>query len=557
MLTSLEIENIAVIERSEITFDKGFNILTGETGAGKSIIIDAINAVLGERTSREIVRRGCDRGRVTALFDEIPESVLPILEQYDVESTEDGLLVSRIITADGRSSCKINGTTVTVSVLREIGRNLISICGQNDSQLLLDKEHHLAFVDSISDSEELLENYKEAYSKLVACKKKLRKLIRNENDKELRLDMLRYQIDEITKADIKVGEKEELLKKRSSIRNIEKIVSGITQSLNLLNGYDDRNGIVSDLQSLSKHLDELTDYNETIARISAEISNMLYTVIDYTDELGRCLGNVEARDRSIDDIEERLDVIYRLTKKYGSEEEILGYLEKITEEYQSIFNNEEEMEKLQNEMYFLEDELFKQGCYLSDARKSASLDFENKVRRELTYLDMPDVQFIVDFKDGQATENGMDDVEFLFSANAGQEPKSLQKIASGGELSRVMLAIRCVLSDSDSLSTTIFDEIDTGVSGRAAHKIAYKMHELSNFKQVICVTHLAQIAAYADNHLYIEKVSDGIATHTMVSSLDKEGRINELARIIGGEVITASTLDSARELIEYAEKEGY
>lgn len=557
MLTSLEIENIAVIERSEITFDKGFNILTGETGAGKSIIIDAINAVLGERTSREIVRRGCDRGRVTALFDEIPESVLPILEQYDVESTEDGLLISRIITSDGRSNCKINGTTVTVSVLREIGRNLISICGQNDSQLLLDKEHHLAFVDSISDSEELLENYKEAYSKLVSCKKKLKKLIRNENDKELRLDMLRYQIDEITKADIKVGEKEELLKKRSSIRNIEKIVSGITQSLNLLNGYDDRNGIVSDLQSLSKHLDELTDYNETIARISAEISNMLYTVIDYTDELGRCLGNVEARDRSLDDIEERLDVIYRLTKKYGSEEEILGYLEKITEEYQSIFNNEEEMEKLQNEMYFLEDELFKQGCYLSDARKSASLDFENKVRRELTYLDMPDAQFIVDFKDGQATENGMDDVEFLFSANAGQEPKSLQKIASGGELSRVMLAIRCVLSDSDSLSTTIFDEIDTGVSGRAAHKIAYKMHELSNFKQVICVTHLAQIAAYADNHLYIEKVSDGIATHTMVSSLDKDGRINELARIIGGEVITASTLDSARELIEYAEKEGY
>ncbi len=557
MLTSLEIENIAVIECSEITFEKGFNILTGETGAGKSIIIDAINAVLGERTSRDIVRRGCEKGRVTAYFDSTPESVLPLLEQYDVECDEDGLLISRIISADGRGSCKINGTTVTVSVLREIGRNLISICGQNDSQFLLDREHHLDFVDSISDCEELLDDYKNAYQNLVVCKKKLKKLRKNESDKDFRLDMLKYQIDEITKADIKVGEREELLKRRSTIQNIEKIVNNLSYGISLLNGYDEKDGIVSDLQNLSKSLSEISDFNASIWQISEEISNILYSVIDYSEELVRCLGNIEARDRNLDEIEERLDVIYRLSKKYGSEQEILNHLEKITEEYHLIYNNEEELSKLEEELYYLEEELFKQGCYLSDARKSASVDFENRVRRELTYLDMPDAQFVVDFKDGQATERGMDEVEFLFSANAGQEPKPLQKIASGGELSRVMLAIRCVLSDSDSLGTTIFDEIDTGVSGRAAHKIAYKMHELSDFKQVICVTHLAQIAAYADNHLYIEKFSDGSTTHTRVTSLGEEGRIREIARIIGGEVITSTTLESARELIDYARNEGF
>lgn len=554
MLSGLKIENIAVIEYADINFDDGLNILTGETGAGKSIVIDAINAVLGERTSKDIIRTGCDKARVTAWFDKIPYSLYALLSQYDIENEDGGLVISRIISSDGRGSCKVNGYPVTVTMLREIGRNLISICGQHDSQFLLQKDYHLGFIDNIADSEELLGKYREIYIKSKAIRKKLKSLLKDEDEKERRLDILRYQIDEITQADIHIGEKQELVRQKNSIRNIEKIRSCIRKCDALLNGVDEDNGILSLMHSLSCCISELKGYDGSYSAISDGITDMIYSLSDYSSEINAHLFDDEYSYTDINEIEARLDLIYRLSKKYGStEEEILDYLAKAQEEYNSICNSDELIEELSNELLMLEDELFKKGCYLSDARKSAAIDFENKIRRELNYLDMPNAQFVVDFKDTSATENGIDDVEFLFSANAGQEPKSLHKIASGGELSRVMLAIRSVLSDTDSTTTVIFDEIDTGVSGRAAHKIAYKMHELSKFKQVLCVTHLAQIAAYADNHLFIEKHTADGRTYTNVSSLDYEGSVNEIARIIGGEVITLNTLESAKEMIEYAQ----
>ncbi len=553
MLSSLKIENIAVVEHSEINFGNGLNILTGETGAGKSIIIDAINAVLGERTSKDIVRSGCDKARVTAWFDKIPESLCDLLEQYDVDNDDGGLLISRIISSDGRSSCKVNGCNVTVSMLRDIGRNLISICGQHDSQFLLQKDYHLGFIDSVAGSEELLDEYVEIYSKVKEIKKRLKVLLKNEDEKERRLDILQYQIDEISRADLHIGEKEELMKQKNVIRNIEKITGCVHKCDALLNGNDNENGILGLMHNLSSCLDELSGYDASASVIAEAVNDIIYTLSDYSSEINSHLNDAEYSYSDINEIEARLDLIYRLSKKYGEDEKaILSFLDKATEEFNSICNSDEMIEELSNELIALEEELFKKGCYLSDARKSAAIDFENKIKRELNYLDMPNAQFLVDFKDSDATENGLDDVEFLFSANSGQDTRSLHKIASGGELSRVMLAIRSVLSDTDPTATVIFDEIDTGVSGRAAHKIAYKMHELSRLKQVLCVTHLAQIAAYADNHLYIEKHADDKRTYTNVVSLDEAGCVNEIARIIGGEVITPATLESAREMIEYA-----
>lgn len=556
MLSSLKIENVAVIEQAEIFFDRGLNILTGETGAGKSIIIDSINAILGERTSRDIVRSGCEKAKVTAIFDDIPEELTVILESFDIDTADESLLITRIISSDGRGSCKVNGCPVTASMLKEIGRHLITICGQHDSQFLLSKEHHLHFVDLIADSDELLADYKETYSELRTANKKLKSLLKNEDDKERRLEYLKYQIQELNDAELVIGEKESLLQEKKKIAAREKIINALSGASVLLNGDENSRGLTYSMHELMQCLSEISEYDSKFSDIAASLSDTVYLLEDCSAEVSSSLDYDDVEYTDIDSIEQRLDLLYRLSKKYGStEEEMLKYLDKITEEYESIIMSDELCDKLIDEINILEDELFKRGCYLSDCRKKAAFEFEEKVKNELLYLDMPDAVFAVDFKDGNATETGLDEVEFLFSANSGQEPRSLHKIASGGELSRVMLAIRCVLSNNDSLETMIFDEIDTGVSGRAAHKIAYKMHELSFEKQVICVTHLAQIAAYADNHLYIEKsVRDG-STFTVVTSLSQEKRVKEIARIIGGDVITDTTLDSAKELIDFAQNE--
>lgn len=558
MLSSLKIENIAVIEQAEIFFSDGLNVLTGETGAGKSIVIDSINAVLGERTSRELIRDGADKGKVTAFFENVPEVTLKKLREYEIDVEDDGsLLITRVISNDGRSSSKINGCNVTATMLRNIGRDIISICGQHDSQYLLSKDYHLMFVDSIANSGELLNEYLEIYENIRSSMKQLRKLQSADYDKEQRLDFLRYQINELEGANLRIGEKEELREEKRKLQSKEKIDNILKKADVILNGDENNPGLSEAIYELIKCVDFLRDYDKSFDDIHSSLTDFRYVLDDCTTSISSSASENVGGYTDINSIEERLDILYRLSTKYGeTEEEMLSYLDKIKEEYDGIFMSDELMEKLEAEIDILSEELFKKGCCLSDLRKLTALDFEKKVMNELKFLDMPDAVFTVNFEEAQATKTGMDDVEFLFSANRGQAPKPLSKIASGGELSRVMLAIRCVLSDTDTVSTMIFDEIDTGVSGRAAQKIAYKMQEMAEYKQVLCVTHLAQIAAYGDNHLLIEKQTGEDNTYTKVRVLDECERIKEIARIIGGNVITETTLSSAEELIEYA-KNGY
>ena len=554
MLTDLKIENVAVIKKADIFFENGLNILTGETGAGKSIVIDSINAVLGERTSKELVRDGEKSAKVTAFFEYISQNVKNVLDELDVEQEDDGtLLISRTVTSDGRSSCKVNGQPVTATMLKRIGRELITICGQHDSQKLLQSESHLGYIDALANCGGLLEEYRVLYKKMQSLKKELSALDTDEADKKNRLDFLQYQINELESADITVGEIENLKAQKAKIQNREMILNSLYACHSLLAGDENTAGLAQNLYALSSFLAQLSDYH-------SEFLPYAQSVTDFKYEMDECLSDISARidgadesDASIDAIESRLDVLYRLSKKYGNtEEEMLSYLEKARDEYDSIAFSGERKAELEEKLSSCEKEVFDLGCLISDHRKAAALRFEAQVSSELSFLDMPYARFSVFFKDREPYENGLDEVEFLFSANAGQEEKPLSKIASGGELSRVMLAVRCVLTGNTDEGTMIFDEIDTGVSGRAAHKIAAKLREVSLGKQVICVTHLAQIAAFADNHLLIEKQTDDEQTVTKVKKLEGENRIRELARIIGGDVITPSTMKSAQELIDFS-----
>ena len=556
MLSSLKIENVAVIEKAEILFGHGLNILTGETGAGKSIVIDSINAILGERTSRELVRDGADKAKVTAYFESVPKSVLAKLDEYDIDCDDDSLLISRVIGADGRNSCKINGHQVTVTMLKNIGRDLITICGQHDSQHLLLKEKHLDYIDSIADCREYFDSYSEAFAEIKSVRKQLKKLLSDIDDRERKLEYLKFQIDELSAADIKIGERDSLTEEKKKYQNKEKIIGNLNCCRSVLNGDEEISGILSGFDTLLDSLKELGQFDSRFEESYKTLSDMKYALEDCGNNITDRLSDIEDNHIDINSIEERLDILYRLAKKYGStEEEMLKYLDDITAEYENITLSDEKAQELQIKYDELSEELFNKGCILSDCRKQSAADFEAKVTDGLHYLDMPGASFTAEFSDAPATVTGIDDVEFLFTANPGQEPKPLIKIASGGELSRVMLAIRCVLSDSDEISSMVFDEIDTGVSGRAALKIACKLHELSKNKQVLCVTHLAQIAAYADNHLFIEKKVEEGRTFTRVTSLEHHDRIREIARIIGGDIITQTTLKSAEEMIEFAKDE--
>ncbi len=557
MLSSLKIENVAVIEKAEILFGDGLNILTGETGAGKSIVIDSINAILGERTSRELVRSGADKAKVTAIFENVPQSVIDKLDEYDIDSDGDNsLLITRVITTDGRNTCKINGHSVTVTMLKNIGRDLITICGQHDSQHLLLKEKHMEYIDSIADCKELFDSYSAVFAEIKSVRKQLKKLLSNESDKERKLEYLKFQIDELSGADIKIGEKDALLEEKKRYQNKEKIHNNLNICCNILDGDGEISGVVSNIDALISSLRELSQFDSRFLEYADSVGNIKYILEDCNSCINNSLGDTEYNHTDINSIEERLDILYRLSKKYGeTEEDMLSYLENITNEYEEITLGDENARILQDKYEELSEELFNRGCYLSDCRKQAASKFEEAVTEDLHYLDMPGAAFTAEFLDAPATVNGIDDVEFLFTANSGQEPKPLVKIASGGELSRVMLAIRCALSDKDVVSSMVFDEIDTGVSGRAALKIAYKLHELSKSKQVLCVTHLAQIAAYADNHFYIEKNVEEGSTYTKVSALDYNERVHEIARIIGGDIITQTTLKSAEEMIEFANNE--
>lgn len=554
MLSELKIENVAVIEKADISFEKGLNIMTGETGAGKSIVIDAINAVLGERTSKDIVRTGTQGAKITACFENVSTSAEKLLNELEIEQESDGnLIITRTITADGRSSCRVNGQPVTVSMLRSLGRELITICGQHDSQHLLQKETHIEYIDFLADIGGILEEYKAVYSDVVKKKKELRAFLKTLNDKEERREYLSFRINEIESAKIVPGEKAKLLEDRKKVQDKEKLAKALYGAMQAISGDENTSGCSQSLYALETFFAQLSEYNSEFETCSKNIEKFRYLIDDCSALVNREISSLEREELDVNFIEERLDTIYRISKKYGdSEEEILANLEKYKDEYEFIESSDEHKDELENEIYELSERLFDLAEEISDRRKKAALQFENQVMDELNYLDMPSAVFKVCFTQTAATSKGIDEVEFLISANKGQEPKPLSKIASGGELSRIMLAIKCVLSDLETADTMIFDEIDAGVSGRAAQKIAYKLKRVSEKRQTVCVTHLAQIAAASDNHLFIEKLTEEGKTFTKVRKLIDDERIYEIARIIGGDVITKATVMSACELIDFA-----
>ena len=554
MLSQLFIQNIAVIEKVQVAFEKGLNVFTGETGAGKSIVIDAINAVLGNRTSRDLVRTGAPKALVTALFEGIGDETKEQLLSMGFEPEEDGsLLLSREISADGKTSCKIGGRPSTVSILREVAQSLINIHGQHDNQSLLLPEQHLVYIDQFGKTAALLKEYRVEYAYYVELQRKLRQLQTDEREMAQRTDLLSYQINEISSAALFPDEEEELQSAKKKMQNSVKIIEALHIAHDLLQGTEESDGILSMLDQTQEQFQMLEVYYPQIK--SDRILDMRYELEEVRENLRDALSDAEMDPAELDRIEERLDLIFRLKRKYGgSVEEILAFKERAQQELYSIVHAEELQAKLEKEHGQSEARLIKLAKQLSEKRKSAAKQFEDQVCAELTFLDMPSVRFIVHAETGELDETGIDRMEFYISTNPGEPPKPIGKIASGGELSRIMLSLKNVIAEGDRVGTLIFDEVDTGVSGRAAQKIGRKLKQASAGRQIICVTHLAQVAAFADTHLLIAKtVRDG-RTFTTVNALPQEERVQELARIMGGENLTPTVLASARELILQAKE---
>ncbi|MGN0549666.1 MAG: DNA repair protein RecN [Acutalibacteraceae bacterium] len=550
MLTSLKIENVAIIESAAIEFGCGLNVLTGETGAGKSIVIDSINAILGERTSREIIRTGAQSAKVYAVFEDVNEKVKAFLDENGIDCEDGVLIINRTLNRDGKNICRLNGAPVTVSMLRELGGELIDIHGQHDSQSLLSPEKHCGFVDGFAENAELISDYREKYRRLCEIRNSLKKLTTDESSKSQRIDFLTYQIDELEKSDITPGERDELKARKALINNSQKVMESLNTAYMALKADGAGIDMISNAES---EISNASEYMESLGEASEKITDIRYELDDIAELVRDAMSEIEFDPSELDDIEERLDLLYRLSKKYGeTEEEMLDYLAKAREELDSIAFSEEKVRELQKQEKTALAEAEAAADRLTKSRKTAGERLSKAICSELEFLDMPNVRFVAKIEDIGLTENGRDSVEFLISANVGEEPKPLAKIASGGELSRIMLAIKNVLAETDGVDTMIFDEIDTGVSGRAAQKIAMKLRSASKGRQVICVTHLAQIAAQGDVHLYISKsVSDG-KTYTNIKSLIEEERVSEIARIMGGMEITQLQLESAREMLANA-----
>ena len=547
MLKTLDIENIAVIEKASVDFSGGLNVLTGETGAGKSIVVDSINAIMGERTSRELVRYGADNAYVSAYFDDICDSALNKLKKFDIELEEDNsLLITRKISANGKSLCKVNGKTVTVSMLKEICSYLVNVHGQHDSQALLNPDLQYNYIDMLLEDKSVLSDYKETFKKLISVRRKLKSFAKDEDNKESLLELLNFQIEELEKADIKVGEREELTKKRALIQKSEDIIKSLNLAISVINGDDENIGIEQACADVSRTLFKF-DETKDVYDVFNDINDKLELAKDKAEAL---LLSIDFSPEEIEMIDEKLDLYYKFSNKYGqTEQEMLDYLEKAKEKRNSILFADEELNRLNEEYENLLNITVKLADKLSVERKKTAKVFEENVKQELAFLDMPKMQFYVDFNKGNLSSTGYDKIEFLISANPGEPPKSLSKVASGGELSRIMLAIKNIISYNDTIGTLIFDEIDTGVSGRASQKIGLKLKSVSKNTQVICVTHSAQIASNADEHFLIQKKFNDNKTFTCVTPLDFEGRKQELSRIMGGLEITDTLLQSAEELL--------
>ena len=556
MLSNLKISDIAIIKEAVIDFDNGLNVLTGETGAGKSIIIDAINAILGERTSRELIRTGSNNAEVSAFFENINDDVIAILDEFGIECEEDkSLLISRKISLDGKNVCRINGASATVSMLKKIGQALINVHGQMDNHNLLNEELHYTYIDSFAENSDILEEYLCAYNDYCNLKRRYDNLITNESEKARKIDLLSYQIKEIEDAGIKIGEWDELEKRKKVLQNAEQLLALVNNAVEIINGNDNFSGVADMLNTASNSLVKASAFDETLNTVSDTVAEMSYNITDCASELNSFLYSLDVDPNELDIIEERLDILFRLSKKYGkNEEEILAFLENAQKELDDITFSDKLKEQLEVELNEKYNVLDKAGRKLTANRQKYGEIFISKVKDELSFLDMASISFKIVQNRKSFDETGADEIYFLISANAGEEPKPLSKIASGGELSRIMLAIKNVLSSKDNVQTLIFDEVDTGVSGRAAQKIGIKLKEVSKNRQVLCVTHLAQIACFADNHFLISKSESDNKTYTKVELLDNNGRIHELARIIGGIESSQLSLDTASEMIENAKK---
>ena len=552
MLLQLYIENIAVIEKVSVEFHDGFNVLTGETGAGKSILIDSISAILGERTSRELVRAGAKSAVVSAVFSALSERARRKISEMGFAADEDGsLMIQREIGADSKSSCRINGRPATVSVLREIAPLLVNIYGQHESYGLLSAENHIFYLDSLGLPRDLADRYRGAFSEMRRAKRELDSCSLDEAQKARQIDLLTYQIDELERADLRPGEEEELGRRKNLYRNSEKIADAVASAKEALDGGDESEGAVSAVSAAADALGGAERYLPELHDLSERLRGISYDLEDCSDGLRGYSGQTEYDPAELDEVESRLDTLYRLGLKYGgSVENMLRYLEKSRAELKKIELSDETAARLREEYRKNRALAEKLAGELSRWRAETAKSFTAGVVRELEFLNMPNVVFQVDLTRCPLNENGCDRVEFLISTNAGEPARPIAKIASGGELSRIMLAIKTVLAAGDDVGTLIFDEVDAGVSGATAEKIGLKLRQVSRDRQVICVTHLAQIASLADAQYLISKQVRGGKTYTDVAELDDEGRKKELARIIGGAQITPLTLENAAEMLK-------
>ena len=553
MLELLHIENIAIIEAADIEFAPGFNALTGETGAGKSIVIDSLSAVLGQRTSRELIRTGAEKAFVSAAFSGMaPE----LTEELGIQPEADGtLLLQREIQTDGKNVCRVNGRPVTVGQLRALGARLLNIHGQHDGQQLLDEEQHIVYLDSFGRVESLINTYAEKYNRFTDIRRQIGALQMDEAEKARRVDTLQYQIEELKRAKLKPGEEEELTARRGMLRNAEKFLDAVAGADYALNGDDSGGGALSALRQAQDALGGVRHLDDAFGQLYERLGETYSEVYDIAATVEDKRGELDVSPGELDRVESRMDLLYRLKKKYGATvEDMLDYQARCEAELAQIEDAGDTLVRLEQALSKAEKGARQAAQALSDARKAAADRLTAQILTELQQLDMGKIRFAVDFAEKPLDSDGMDAVRFLMSANVGEELRPIHKIASGGELARIMLAMKNVLSEQDHVGTMVFDEVDTGVSGRAAQKVAEKMARISRRKQVLCVTHLPQLAAMADTHFSVEKGERGGRTYTEVRRLDREQRRQELARLTGGSHVSQTMLDGAEELLVQAEK---
>lgn len=553
MLELLHIENIAVIEEADIQFHPGFNALTGETGAGKSIVIDAMGAVLGGRTSRDLIRTGAVKAFVSAEFSGVPAD-LPGLAENGFAPDEDGnLLLQREISGDGKNACRVNGRPLTVAQLRQIGGELLNIHGQHDGTQLLDEEQHGAYLDRFGRTDAPLEAYRRVYASMAELRSQINALQMDEAEKARRVDSLRFQIDELERAELQPGEEEELEARRNLLRNGEKYLTALTGADYCLNGDDDSVGAVGQLGDAEAALSSIRTLDDAVLDVYNRLGALQSEAYDLAETVRDLRSSFDFSPEELDAAESRTDQLYRLKKKYGATvQDMLDYLDKCQKELDAIETADDTLIRLEQKLKKVQKEVLTVGKELTEARRKAAQELEARIQKELRDLDMNRVRFAIEFTEKEPSPDGCDIVRFLMSANAGEDLKPIAKIASGGELARIMLALKNVLAEQEAIGTLVFDEVDTGVSGRAAQKVAEKLAQVSRRKQVLCVTHLPQLAAMADTHFSVEKGERKGRTFTQVVLLDRERRKEELARITGGSKVTEALLESAGELLDAA-----